>query len=85
MFNMAEQWGFHRGSNPARLVKFLREDNFVQHGADIVAVKELLGRSTIVVTMRYAHSNDESKRRAVAKLSAGDSDKNSDNCQKRAS
>jgi integrase len=47
----------------------------VQHGADIVTVKELLGHSTIVVTMRYAHSNDESKRRAVAKLSAGDSDK----------
>ena len=47
----------------------------VQHGADIVTVKELLGHSTIVVTMRYAHSNDESKRRAVAKLGAGDSDK----------
>ena len=27
MFNMAERWGFHRVSNPVRLVKFLREDN----------------------------------------------------------
>ena len=34
-------------------------------GADIVAVKELLGHSTIVVTMRYAHTSDEAKARAV--------------------
>jgi integrase len=34
-------------------------------GADIVAVKELLGHSTVVVTMRYAHTNDEAKTRAV--------------------
>jgi len=37
-------------------------------GVDIVTVKELLGHSTIVTTMRYAHSNDEAKRRAVARL-----------------
>jgi site-specific recombinase XerD len=30
-------------------------------GADIVTVKELLGHSTIVVTMRYAHTNVEAK------------------------
>lgn len=37
-------------------------------GADLVTVKELLGHSTINTTMRYAHSNHESKARAVAKL-----------------
>ena len=31
-------------------------------------MKELLGHSTITVTMRYAHSNHETKARAVAKL-----------------
>jgi integrase len=41
-------------------------------GVDIVTVKELLGHSTIVVTMRYAHSNDETKRRAVSRLSTSD-------------
>ncbi len=27
MFNMAERWGMHHGTNPVRLVKFLAEDN----------------------------------------------------------
>lgn len=35
---------------------------------DLVTVKELLGHSTITTTMRYAHTNHESKARAVAKL-----------------
>jgi integrase len=34
-------------------------------GADLVTVKELLGHSTITVTMRYAHSNIDAKTRAV--------------------
>ena len=33
--------------------------------ADLVNVKELLGHSTVTVSMRYAHSNDEAKRRRV--------------------
>ena len=41
-------------------------------GVDIVTVKELLGHSTITVTMRYAHSNDETKARAVARLGTSD-------------
>jgi integrase len=41
-------------------------------GADLVTVKELLGHSTVVVTMRYAHSNDETKRRAVDRLTSCD-------------
>jgi integrase len=40
----------------------------VNSGVDIVTVKELLGHSSISVTMRYAHTNIESKRAAVEKL-----------------
>jgi len=41
----------------------------VANGVDIVTVKELLGHSSIGVTMRYAHTNFDSKRAAVEKLS----------------
>jgi site-specific recombinase XerD len=41
-------------------------------GVDIVTVKELLGHSNITTTMRYAHSNDEAKRKAVSRLTTGD-------------
>jgi integrase len=40
----------------------------VSRGVDIVTVKELLGHSTITVTMRYTHTNLESKRKAVQTL-----------------
>jgi integrase len=40
----------------------------VNRGVDIVTVKELLGHSSISVTMRYAHTNIDSKRAAVEKL-----------------
>jgi len=35
---------------------------------DIVTVQQLLGHSTVTVTMRYTHTNLDSKRSAVAKL-----------------
>jgi len=41
-------------------------------GVDIVTVKELLGHASISTTMRYAHSNDEAKRRAVQRLRSSD-------------
>lgn len=44
----------------------------LRNGSDIVTVKELLGHSTVVVTMRYAHTNDEAKSRAVKALKASD-------------
>ena len=40
----------------------------VNSGVDIVTVKELLGHSNISVTMRYAHTNLDSKRAAVDRL-----------------
>lgn len=40
----------------------------VNRGVDIVTVQELLGHSTVTVTMRYTHTNLESKRAAVEKL-----------------
>lgn len=45
----------------------------VNRGVDIVTVKELLGHSTITVTMRYAHTNLPAKREAVQVLT-GSSD-----------
>src|SRR5450432_2199675 len=43
-------------------------------GVDIVTVKELLGHANINTTMRYAHSNDDAKRRAVNRLAKGAND-----------
>ena len=43
-----------------------------RNGADLVNVKELLGDSTVTVSMRYAHSNDEAKRRALGRLPTSD-------------
>ncbi len=40
----------------------------LERGADIMTVKELLGHSTVTVTMRYTHSNLTSKVVAVGKL-----------------
>jgi hypothetical protein len=37
---------------------------------DIVTVKDLLGHSTVLVTMRYLHPNLEATVQAVAKLAA---------------
>jgi site-specific recombinase XerD len=40
----------------------------IASGVDVVTVKELLGHSSIVTTMRYTHPQLDSKRNAVAKL-----------------
>jgi len=42
----------------------------LDQGVDILTVKELLGHSTVLVTMRYLHPNLVSKVQAVAKLAA---------------
>jgi integrase-like protein len=53
-----------------RAVRF----RLLEHGADVVTVQQLLGHSTVTVTMRYAHPNLDSKRNAIARLeSFGDS------------
>jgi integrase len=43
----------------------------LDRGVDIITVKELLGHSTVIVTMRYTHTNLDSKVRAVGKLPGG--------------
>lgn len=40
----------------------------LESGADIVTVQQLLGHSTVITTMRYAHTFLDSKRAAVEKL-----------------
>jgi site-specific recombinase XerD len=40
----------------------------IARGVDIVTVQQLLGHSTVAVTMRYTHTNLMSKTAAVAKL-----------------
>jgi integrase len=54
----------------------------VDRGVDIVTVKELLGHSSITVTMRYTHTNLESKRAAVEKLLHNECDKSVTVCTK---
>ncbi len=39
-------------------------------GQDLATVQEILGHSTVTLTMRYTHPTPESKRRAVASLEA---------------
>jgi site-specific recombinase XerD len=40
----------------------------LEQGADLATVQQLLGHSTVTVTMRYAHPNLGSKRDAVSRL-----------------
>jgi hypothetical protein len=42
----------------------------LERGVDIMTVKELLGHSSVTVTMRYTHSSLASKVVAVGKLGA---------------
>ena len=42
----------------------------LERGVDIMTVKELLGHSTVTVTMRYTHSDLASKVVAVGKLAS---------------
>lgn len=44
---------------------------FVMAGVDIRTVQELMGHSTIVMTMRYAHLSPDHLRNAVNKVSLG--------------
>jgi len=61
-----------KGANYRRELAHLRHtfaSRLLERGVDIVTVQQLLGHSTITVTMRYTHTNLESKRVAVTRLS----------------
>jgi hypothetical protein len=45
-----------------------RGDLYLAGGVDLVTVEEILGHSSIEMTMRYAHPTPENMRRAVEKL-----------------
>ena len=47
----------------------------VESGVDLITVKELLGHSTVRVTERYTHPNQEQKKRAVEILAQSASEK----------
>jgi site-specific recombinase XerD len=57
-----------RAGLPKIMFRHTFATRFTADGVDIVTVKELLGHADIKTTMRYAHSNDDAKRRAVQKL-----------------
>ena len=40
----------------------------IEHGADLITVKELLGHSSVKITERYTHSQSEQKKNAVELL-----------------
>jgi site-specific recombinase XerD len=55
-----------------RMFRHTFASRLTRDGVNIVTVKELLGHANISCTMRYAHSNDEAKRRAVRRLPTSD-------------
>jgi len=70
---------YRKGLKKNQIPLDIRKDSnkvlyFFTLGVDIVTVQQLLGHSTVAVTMRYTHTNLESKHAAVARLeSFGDS------------
>lgn len=46
--------------------------HLIMRGASVMQVKELLGHSTVVITMRYAHLSPSARKVAVALLDAGE-------------
>ena len=70
-------YGFNAAVRAARLknvslytLKHTACSRMVRAGVDIVTVSELVGHSDIKMTARYCHSDSESKRDAVEKVSA---------------
>lgn len=68
--------GFTSACSDAEIVNFHFHDlrhtfgtRLADAGVDVVKIKELMGHSTIVTTMRYMHASDEGKRAAVDRLS----------------
>ena len=71
-------WGLKRIAKRAQLEPFgwhVLRHTFASHlvmtGVPLKAVQELLGHSTIEMTMRYAHLSPDVTREAVARLGMG--------------
>lgn len=64
---------FATGPTPARLLayglKHTALSRMIRAGVDIVTVSEIAGHSDIKMTMIYCHSDGQSKREAVEKVS----------------
>ncbi len=67
--------GFGRGCRKAGIngvtwqtLRHTFASRLVSRGVDIVTVQQLLGHSAVIVTVRYTHTNLDSKHAAVAKL-----------------
>ncbi len=56
-------------------LRYTFASRLVKRGADIVTVQTLLGHSTVTLTQRYTHADDERKREAVELLSRGEEGK----------
>ena len=55
-------------SRAPRRLRHTFNTRLLEQGADLMTVQQLLGHSTVTVTMRYAHLNLDSKRSATSKL-----------------
>jgi integrase len=69
------RYGWEKALRKARITGFRFHDlrhtfasNLIIAGADLVTVKELFGHKTIAMTMRFAHLNQEHKKKAVELL-----------------
>ena len=65
-------WTLGLGKVTRHIFRHTFASRLTRTGVDIVSVEDLLGNSNISTTLRYAHSNDDAKRRAAERLGTSD-------------